>query len=201
MKSRLVSALLAVLLLTGCGQAAQSPSGVDNMEATVIEEAEVSVEAEAVEEDAQEPYILTFEASTIEGDALTSEYLSRSKLTMLNVWATYCSPCLNEMPDLGEIAAAYDAAEFQIVGIISDVPEGSDEETIANAKALIQQTGANYPHLLLNQSLFSNLVGAVDAVPTTFFVNQRGELMGYLVGSYPKEDWEGIINELLAEVG
>ena len=104
-----------------------------------------------------------------------------------------------EMPDLGEIAASYDTSDFQIIGIISDVAEDAGEEDITNAKDLIQQTGANYPHLLLNQSLYINLVGAIDSVPTTFFINQEGEVMGYVVGAQSKEAWEEIINDLLAE--
>ena len=57
-----------------------------------------------------------------------------------------------------------------------------------------------YPHLPLNQSLYTNLVGAVTAVPTTFFVNAKGELLGYISGAYPKESWEEIINGLLSEM-
>lgn len=180
-------------LLTGCANSAEQPS-----EAEVVEET-VSTTTE-VPQSEQAPYILTFEATTTEGQALTSDCLADSKLTMLNIWATYCNPCLAEMPDLGEIAAAYDTSEFQIIGIVSDVAEDSSEDEIANAKDLITETNANYPHLLLNQSLYNNLVGAVDAVPTTFFVNQNGEVLGYLTGAQSKEAWEGLINDLLAEM-
>ncbi len=74
---------------------------------------------------------------------------------MLNVWATYCKPCLSEMPALGEIISEYDAAEFQMFGIISNVMEGDDADKINEALELITQTNANYPHLLLNESLFN----------------------------------------------
>ncbi len=156
-------------------------------------------ESTAEQEESEETYVLKFEAGTIDGEALTAECFGDSKLTMINVWATYCNPCLSEMPDLGEIAASYDATDFQIIGIISDVMAESGEEDIEYAKELITQTGANYPHLLLNESLYSNLVGAVSSVPTTFFVNQEGEVLGYVVGAKSKGDWEAIINELLAE--
>lgn len=147
----------------------------------------------------EETYTLTFEAETIDGKPLTSDCFAQSKLTMINVWATYCNPCLSEMPDLGEIAASYDTEEFQLIGIISDVSVESGEEDIENAKELITQTKADYPHLLLNESLYSNLVGAVDSVPTTFFVNRKGEILGYIIGANSKETWEEVINELLAE--
>ena len=207
MKLRLCSLFLIGLLLTGCGK-----DTVDNLvemtsvvqiESTkaVFEEESLEITSEETEESETEvePYILNFTATTVDGEELTSSCFSNSKLTMINVWATYCNPCLSEMPDLGEIAADYDSAEFQIIGVVSDVAEGSNEETIANVKDLITQTNANYPHLLLSESLYMNLVGAVDSVPTTFFVNQKGEMLGYVLGAQSKETWEGIINELLAE--
>ena len=104
------------------------------------------------------------------------------------------------MPDLGEIASEYDSADFQLIGIISDVMEGDSEETISYAKELIEETTAAYSHLLLNESLYMNLVGAVSGVPTTFFVNEKSELLGYVVGAQSKESWKGIIDQLLAEM-
>lgn len=150
-------------------------------------------------EAAEEPYVVSFEATTVEGEEITSEIFADSKLTMLNVWATYCNPCLQEMPDLGEIAAAYDMAEFQMIGIVSDVAEGAAEEDIEYVKDLIAQTNATYPNIILSESLYRNLVGAVEAVPTTFFVNSKGELLGYTVGTQSKEAWEELINQILAE--
>lgn len=201
MKFRLFSLLLAVLLLTGCAQNATEDNKDNNTAAVSQTQVAGNSSAEnADQEPAQEPYILTFEATTIDGEELTSERFSDSKLTMLNVWATYCNPCISEMPDLGEIATEYDAADFQLIGIISDVIEGDDSDLVSEAEALITQTNANYPHLLLNQSLYSNLVGAVSAVPTTFFINQEGVLLGYVEGAKSKDIWVSIIDELLAEM-
>ena len=192
MKYRLFTILIAgAFLLTGCGS---NDSSDNTSEASVTNDQTSTATTE------NQSYILTFEASTIDGEALTSDIFADAKLTMINVWATYCNPCLAEMPDLGELAAEYDKADFQMLGIISDVVDTSDEKTISEAKELIEETGATtYPHLLLNQSLYSNLVGAVDGVPTTFFFNQASELLGYVVGAQSKETWEGIINDLLAE--
>lgn len=208
MKTKVITLLAVTILLTGCGQKTETIPGAEDMAENVAvgtgksvgTEENTEYEASRETQGEEEPYILTFEASTIEGEALTSECFAESKLTMLNVWATYCGPCLSEMPELGEIAASYDSADFQIIGIISDVEENAKEENKEEAKGLIAQTGANYPHLLLNASLYNNLVGGVSAVPTTFFVNQEGEVLGYLIGAYSKEDWEEIIHELLAEL-
>ncbi len=217
MKLGLFVILLTGLLLTGCAQntmedmdnslsvqseneGAVAIAGNEVESAAGAEEAKGEESTEASENaETQEAYILTFEAVTMDGEAVTSECFEESKLTMLNVWATYCNPCLREMPDLGELAATYDTVDFQLFGIVSDVVE-EDEEGMEYAKELITQTGAEYSHMPLNQSLYSNLVGGVDSVPTTFFVNQEGEVLGYVLGAQSKETWEEIINNLLAEM-
>ena len=117
---------------------------------------------------------------------------------MINVWATYCNPCLSEMPDLGELAAEYDSSKFQIIGVVSDVMEEDDAETVDFVRKLIAETKADYPHLLLNDSLYMSFVGAVSAVPTTFFVRQDGSMVGYLTGAMEKENWKALIDDLLA---
>lgn len=204
MKKNFVFLLLAGMLLTGCSQNTQSNLGANSStenvapEATQNEEKE-ETEKEGTEETEEDTVVLSFEASTIDGEPMTSQIFAQSKLTMVNVWATYCNPCLSEMPDLGEISASYDTSDFQIIGIISDVAEGAGEEELANARDLVLQTGADYPHLLLNESLYTNLVGAVDSVPTTFFVNNEGEVLGYTIGAKSKADWEEIIHELLEQ--
>jgi len=115
---------------------------------------------------------------------------------MVNVWATYCNPCLSEMPGLGELAAEYDAEKFQIIGIVSDVLEGEDQEL---AESLIEETGADYTHLLLNESLYYALLTDVSAVPTTFFIDENGTVLDTVVGAMEKPAWEEMINGLLEE--
>ena len=196
MKKRILALILLVTLtLAGCG-GSKPNEGLDKITDEIVVAEDGASDQTSSEE---EKYYLTFEATTTEGEAWNSDKLANSKMTMINVWGTYCNPCLAEMPDLGELAAEYDAAEFQIVGIICDVMETDGQDAIDAAKVLIAETKANYPHLLLNESLYTNLVGAVSAVPTTFFVRQDGSLIGYLTGAQSKENWKTLIDQLLAE--
>lgn len=170
-----------------------------------VKEQESASKAEVPEdnesaETTEEKYFLTFEATTTEGETWNSDKFANSKLTMINVWGTYCSPCLNEMPDLGEIATEYAATDFQLIGVLCDVMEGDEEKNLETARNLIEQTGAKYPHLLLNESLYASFMGAVSAVPTTFFVRQDGSLIGYLTGAQSKENWKALIDQLLTEL-
>ena len=210
MKYKVLLLLLLAALLTGCANTSQKNSSKENT-SEVIESSEDSSptpvanpsseeSSKTAETEDPDVYVLTFQATTVDGTEMTSEIFADSKLTMINVWATYCNPCLSEMPDLGEIANEYDPATFQMIGIISDVAENDTTANIDTAKALIEETKADYPHLLLNQSLYSNLVGGISGVPTTFFFNQKSELLGYLVGAQSKDVWISIIEDLLSQV-
>jgi len=203
-KNKLLVILMAGLLLAGCGESGgQQNTDIGQKEENIADtnSADISGEANTAENNSteQQVYILEFtDAVTTEGAKVSADVFGNSRLTMINVWATFCGPCINEMPDLGEIADAYDETDFQMIGIVSDVLEG-DEDMLSEAKEIIEETGADYMHLLLNEELYMNLVGASDSVPTTYFFNQEGELLGYLVGAQSKGAWEEIINGLLEE--
>lgn len=206
MKTKVVMFLLVGMILAGCASKEESGARSEQESAAKQEEVQQDTTNEEVvdtqngEAAPEGEYVLTFSAKTIDGEEITSDILSQSKLTMINVWATYCYPCFEEMPALGEIAASYDKSDFQMIGIISDVQAGASQEDIDEAKGLIERTKANYPHLLLNHSLIENLVNGVTVVPTTFFVNAKGEPVGYIIGSNDKQTWEKIIEDLLKEV-
>lgn len=163
---------MTAALLTGCGSEAQNTAGTDT---------------------------IAFETVDMDGNTVTEEVFTQSKLTMVNVWATYCNPCLSEMPDLGELAGEYDSADFQIIGIVSDVMEGADQASLDEALGLIRDTDADYTHLLLNESLYYALLTDVSAVPTTFFVDDSGTVLRSVLGAKEKAVWEELIDELLAE--
>ena len=147
-------------------------------------------------EEEHTPIYITFEGTDLEGNTVSQDAFSQSKLTMVNVWATYCNPCLSEMPGLGELASEYEPAEFQIIGIVSDVWEGEDQALVEN---LVQETGAAYPHLLANVSINQALLSSVSGVPTTFFFDGGGAYLGGVVGAAEKSTWEELIHELLEE--
>ena len=178
----LAGSILPFCFLSGCGQ----------KDTELSSGGQPSPEAEA-----DSAAGIVFEGKDLNGNSLSSEIFSGSKLTMVNVWATYCNPCLSEMPALGELASEYESEELQIIGVISDVLEGADALSKKTAEDLIQETGAFYPHLLLNASLYHGLLADVSAVPTTFFIDQEGTVVDTVIGALDKYAWEEKINELL----
>lgn len=189
--------LLSLVLLCGCGgDSGELPTGTAPETEPAGEPQEAPAPEDSSSGEETEPIYITFEGTDLEGNPVSQEIFSQSKLTMVNVWATYCNPCLNEMPGLGELAAEHDGSEFQLIGIVSDVREGDDQTLV---ESLVQETGANYKHLLANDSIDQALLSSVSAVPTTFFFDQEGAYLGGVVGSAEKSDWEELIHELLEE--
>ncbi len=146
-----------------------------------------------------------FTAPDLEGNEVDQSIFADYDLTMINIWATFCGPCLNEMPDLGELAAAYAEKGVAIVGIVADVPpkaDGSfDPAMVAAVQELVELTGADYLHLLPSADLIAAKLGQVSAVPETIFVDSQGRQVGdSYIGSRSGEAWAAIIDELLEQV-
>lgn len=175
----------SLLLLGGCAKTELSRTSPD------------SPGADSGQSAADQAETISFEAVDVEGNTVTADVFSETELTMVNVWATYCRPCLQEMPGLGELAGEYESEEFQILGIISDVPESVKPETLELVAELIEKTGADYPHLLLNRSLNDSLLTDVTAVPTTFFIDKDGRVLETVIGAMEKSAWEEKINGFL----
>ena len=142
------------------------------------------------------------DALDLTGERVDASIFKEHKLTMVNIWATYCSPCISEMPALGELNDAYAGQGFQVVGIVTDVlnRDGSiSMGQLQQARQIISTTGADYRHLLPSESLDAAKLNAVSAVPETFFVNQAGRQVGpTYVGARDKAAWQAIIEEMLA---
>lgn len=145
-----------------------------------------------------------FTAETFSGETVTEELFARSRLTMVNIWATFCGPCINEMPELGEISAEYADKDFAIVGIPVDIFDRSGKlsaDAVANARDIISATKADYPHLIASAELQNGKLSEVVYVPETVFIDQNGNQVGKsYTGSRSKAAWLRIIDDLLKEV-
>lgn len=142
----------------------------------------------------------SFTAYDLDGNVVTGDIFAGHKLTMLNVWGTYCGPCLREMPDLARLATAYD--NVQLVGIVIDAARMNAaknfvqrSDKIEEAKDIIAQTGAHYLHILPSESLAELLLYEIQVIPTTLFLDGDGNVVGeYYYGSRSYDDWKIIID-------
>ena len=139
----------------------------------------------------------SFTSYDLAGNEFTQDVLAEADLTVLNIWGTFCGPCIREMPDLGEIAEEYKDKGVQIIGLASDV---YDESDIEKAKEIIEKTNANYLHLLPTQDLYDIYLKNVMAIPETLFLDKDGYILDSITGARDKETWISLIDAALEDL-
>lgn len=138
---------------------------------------------------------IEFQTKTIDGKKIDSSIFKDSKLTMVNIWATFCGPCIEEMPDLQDLYEEVKKEDINIIGIISDTP---DDENEPLAKQIINKTGVEYDNIIPDEKLNKGILKDVSGVPTTIFVDSKGNIVGEpIVGSRSKEDYKNQITKRL----
>lgn len=136
----------------------------------------------------------SFEAYSLDGSIYTEQLFTNSDITVVNIWGTFCGPCIEEMPYLGELANKYH--NIQLVGIVCDVYEG-DSDGIEYAKYIVDATGANYIHLLSNSDINAWKLNEIEYVPTTLIIDNNGNILYETVGSRSLKEWEDLISQYI----
>ena len=136
---------------------------------------------------------LTFETKDLNDNPVVgSELFGSHKATMLNIWATTCSACMSEMPDMKKLAEEFEAKGGQIVGLVYDA---MDEDLIAEAKEIGADLGLNFVNLLPTQEMREFFKAQV--FPTTYFFNEKGEVVGEPIVGVSQEGYIARMNEML----
>lgn len=133
----------------------------------------------------------------LNGNGVPVDIFTGAKLTVVNVWGTFCGPCIREMPDLGKLAAEYADSGVRFVGIVCDVSE--ETGPIDRAVSIVETTQANYTHLLINRELYFRFASQSDYIPMTWLLDEKGEPLAAepLIGSRSYEEWKEIIEGCL----
>ena len=135
---------------------------------------------------AEEGTAISFETVDLNGNPVKSENLfAQNKVTMINIWATTCGPCINEMAELEEMNKEFKEKGGAIVGLVDDVWV-DNMKYLDEAKSIIEATGVTYTNLCAWDG-YQNALEAVGT-PTTYFVNSHGEVIGdAILGAHPKK--------------
>ena len=154
----------------------------------------LSVGIAAAEEEAEEKIVIGVD---LDGNEVTEDILVGAKLTITNVWGTFCGPCINEMPYLGQLAEEYADRGVRIIGIVCDVDESMPTD---GAKSIVEATGANYTHLLFNELLYYCFICQSEYIPITWLLDENGQLLESepRIGSMSYEGWKDLIDTYLA---
>lgn len=138
-----------------------------------------------------------FETVDLAGNTVTNEIFSTKDLTVVNLWGTYCGPCINEMPELAEWSASM-PENVQLIGLVYDLNSLDDADTLELAQDICEATGADvYTSLVVNDD-FSELVDGIVGVPTTFFVDRNGALVGTPICGADVAGCKAVVESLLS---
>lgn len=150
---------------------------------------------------AQKKNAVKFTSVDLNGNSVSEKIFASNKITMLNVWGTFCPPCIREMPELSSLDRNNKEKGVAVIGIPVDITDGTGKlipELKADAEKIIKTTGADYVHIVPSREMFSGFLRNVQAVPATFFIDSNGNIVGKMyLGARSEKDWQKIIDKIL----
>jgi len=99
----------------------------------------------------------------------------RGKWVLVNFWATWCSPCLTEIPELNSLHDAHKDKDLLVIGIAMQSESRNKVADFARAH------GITYP-LVLGDFKLARQIGTVDVLPSSYLYNPMGEQVSYHAG-------------------
>lgn len=143
--------------------------------------------------------IAPLSTKTIDGADFSEKDFSDYDLTMVNVFATWCTACVQEIPDLEKLRQEMKDKGVNVVGVVTDTRDESGEENqeaIEKAKLIQAKTKAGYPFLIPDSSYLNGRVKNLQVMPETFFVDKNGNIVGdSYSGSRSLKDWKEIVEK------
>ena len=138
---------------------------------------------------------IEFNLKDLEGNDVTHEVFKDKKLTMVNIWGTFCGPCIREMPDLTALHEELEDKGIGILGIISDTPNSENEDA---ARKIVADAKVTFTSIIPDDNMKNTLLSSISGVPTSFFVDSDGKVVGEVItGSRSKEEYLEIMLEVL----
>ncbi|MEW6266866.1 MAG: TlpA disulfide reductase family protein [Thermodesulfobacteriota bacterium] len=137
------------------------------------------------------------QATTIVLPDLTGQEVSLSKfkgrVILLNFWATWCPPCVAEVPDFVDLQNEFGPLGLSVVGV------SMDSDDVSEVKAFTRKYRVNYPVLYAGKKAKETVrkIGGMRGIPTTLLIDRQGRVVQKITGAAPKETWAKEIKRLL----
>ena len=145
-----------------------------------------------------------FETTGIDGKTYTEEVFSDYDLTLVNIFTTWCSPCVQEIPELQKLYEEMKEKGVGVAGVVLDAADengNQDEDAVKKAGILQEKTKAEYPFLIPDSTMLNGRLKGINAFPETFFVDKNGNIVGdTYTGSHSLDEWKEIVEKELKNV-
>jgi thiol-disulfide isomerase/thioredoxin len=114
----------------------------------------------------------------------------QGKVVVVDFWATWCVPCIGEIPGYIRLQEKYGKDGLVVVGI------SLDEKGPATVKQFVKDKGMNY-QVVMGSEEVQQLFGGLDSIPTTFLIDRTGTIRDRKIGAEPADEYERKIKAVL----
>ena len=116
-----------------------------------------------------------FDLKSLRGESVKLSDL-RGQAVLVNLWATWCPPCREEMPTLEKIYNEYKAQDFVILGV-----NMTYQDDVQAVTSFVERYGSTFPVLLDESRLVGNTY-QLKSLPSSFFINREGIITEVVIG-------------------
>lgn len=147
----------------------------------------------------------TFTTEDVLGDSYTEEIFQEYDLTLVNAFATWCSPCVKELPELEALRQEYEEKDVKlgVVAIVMDAKTGTGKDlgAIERGQILLENSEAKFPFLIPDDGNMNDRLTGISSFPETFFVDKDGNIVSEAyVGARSQDEWTKIVDEELSNL-
>lgn len=137
----------------------------------------------------------------ITGNESDSSIFFENKLTLVNVWNTGCTPCIDEIPILDKLNEEYKSNGVAIKGLLLESGEGLTDKEREVAEEILSKSKSSYQQLTMSKEMLEgNIFETLATFPTTFFIDSNGNIVHQIEGSDDYEGWKAKIETVLKGV-
>jgi thiol-disulfide isomerase/thioredoxin len=200
MKTMKATVFLALILVFALGFAACGADKKADSGAAAGNSTEEAAEDTAAADSAVGNVLLNAKTKDVNGGDFDVSANKGSVLTVFNVWATWCSPCIEELPSIEKVAKKYESKNVRVIGVLADGvgDDGKiDELSCKEAKTLLADAKVSYPSIIPDEAMMNGLIASTQALPTTFIIGPNGELVDKIVGGMDYDAWDKAVGEAL----
>ena len=139
--------------------------------------------------------VISFESVDLDGNPINSADLFRdNRITMVNLWGTWCVNCVDEMAELAELHTRLQEKGCGIVGV--ECENKPIDEVADAARQMLAENGVTYPNAIEPQG--NPIFDQVHSFPTSFFVDSEGRILTYPISGAAVDQYEPTVDSLLA---
>ncbi len=142
---------------------------------------------------------ISFVSTTLEGEPIDSSIFANADVTVVNFWASYCYPNINETATLQQLKTELEQKynNVQLIQVVIDTPQKEAEQIAKQAK---QEANADFTSIMTDETLANWIVQNLEGLPTTILVNNQAQVIGeHIQGIQSVENYMNIIESVLAQ--